>query len=124
MLHLLSALVLVFQIHAGANQISGEVALVSGDISKPGGILFVIAKEAGKPMPVAVLRVPQPKFPLKFTLSAANAMVAGTPFNGPFLITARYSPTGDAMDKSGPEGSEAKPVAVGRTDVKISLKAK
>ena len=75
-------------------------------------------------MPAAVLRIPDPKLPLKFSLSAKNAMVAGTPFDGPFTITARYSPGGDVMDKSGPEGIQAKPVAVGTADLKIELKAK
>lgn len=112
------------QVHAASNEISGEVTLAAGQTLKPGGILFVIAKEAGKPMPVAVLRVPAPKMPYKFSLSEKNAMVPGTKFTGPFLVSARYSPTGDAMDKSGPEGVEAKPVAVGRTDVKIELKGK
>jgi len=123
MIHFLSALCLFFQVYAGSNEISGEVALSSGTALKTGGILFVIAKNPGSPMPVAVLRVPNPKFPFKFTLRAENAMVPGTPFTGPFLINARYSPTGNAMDKSGPEGVEPKPVAVGRTDVKIELKA-
>jgi hypothetical protein len=110
--------------HAAPGEISGVVSAASGVALKPGGVLFVIAKEAGKPMPVAVLRIPDPKLPYSFTLSAKNAMVAGTPFTGPFLITARYSPTGDAMDKSGPEGSAGAPVAAGKSDVKIELKAK
>ena len=57
-------------------------------------------------------------------MSAANAMVPGTPFAGPFTITARYSQSGDAMDKSGPEGTVSKPVAVGTSNLKIELKGK
>lgn len=111
-------------VHAVPGEISGVVTAGSGVKLNPGGVLFVIAKEAGKPMPVAVLRIPDPKLPYTFSLSAKNAMVAGTPFTGPFLITARFSPTGDAMDKSGAEGAVAKPVAVGKSDVKIELKGK
>ncbi len=75
-------------------------------------------------MPAAVLRVPEPKLPYKFALSSKNAMVPGTPFKGPFKITARYSPTGDAMDKSGPETTLLKPIKVGASNLKIELKPK
>lgn len=119
-----ASLFIGMQAQAINHSISGEVSLAKGVTLKPGGVLFVIAKEAGKPMPVAVFRQVEPKFPQKFTLSAENAMIAGTAFKGPYLISARYSPTGDAMDKSGPEGSEAKPVPVGKSYLKIELKAK
>lgn len=109
---------------AATDEISGEVTVAKGVTIPPGGALFVMAKEPGKPMPVAVVRIVEPKFPFKFSLSSKNAMVAGTAFKGTYLVTARFSPTGDAMDKSGPQGTEAKPVAVGRSDVKIELKAK
>ncbi len=112
------------QSQAAKSEISGEVTLAKGVTLKPGGVLFVMAKESGKPMPVAVFRQVEPKFPQKFTLSAEHAMIAGTPFKGAYQISARYSPTGDAMDKSGPEGAEAKPVDVGRGDLRIELKGK
>ncbi len=120
---ILVALFFAFQVHAGPSEISGEVTLAKGITLKPNGVLFIFAKKSGNPMPAAVLRVPNPKLPHKFTLSQKNAMVAGTPFDGPFTVTARYSPTGDVMDKSGPEGSNPKPVAVGTTNVKIEMKA-
>ncbi len=109
---------------AAPSEISGEITVAKGATIKPGGALFVMAKETGKPMPVAVLRVADPKFPFKFTLSEKNAMMPGTPFTGSYLITARYSPTGDAMDKTGPEGTQTNPVAVGSKDVKIEMKAR
>lgn len=121
---MLFTLLVVFQVHASPTEISGEVSLAKGAALKSGGILFIFAKKAGNPMPAAVLRIPDPKLPYKFTISEKNAMAPGTPFDGPFTITARYSPSGDAMDKSGPEGSEAKPVAVGTSNVKIEMKAK
>lgn len=119
----LFALLFVAQVHATPSEISGEVSLAKGVALKPGGILFVIAKTPGVAMPAAVLRIPEPKLPYKFSIGAKNAMAPGTPFDGPFTITARYSPTGDAMDKSGPEGIEAKPVKVGTADLKIEMKA-
>lgn len=126
MTKILFALTLLFatQLHANSKEISGEVILSKGVTLKPGGVLFVIAKKTGVPMPVAVLRVPEPKFPYKFSIGEKNAMAPGTAFDGPFTITARYSPSGDAMDKSGPEGLEAKPVAVGTSSLRIEMKAK
>lgn len=116
------ALLVVFSGAAFASEISGEVRLAQGVSLKPGGVLFVFARKADNPMPAAVVRVPSPKFPHKFSLSAKNAMMPGTPFDGPFLVVARYSPSGDVMDKSGPEGSEVKPVEVGTKNLKIELK--
>jgi hypothetical protein len=123
-IQMLFALSVAFQVHATPSEISGQVSLAKGAALKPGGILFIFAKKAGIPMPAAVLRVPDPKLPYKFSIGAQNAMAPGTPFDGPFTITARYSPSGDAMDKSGPEGSAAKPVAVGTENLKIEMKAK
>lgn len=110
--------------HAAPGEISGQVTLAKGVTLKPGGILFIFAKKDGNPMPAAVIRVPDPKLPHKFTMSAKDAMVPGTPFDGPFTITARFSPTGDVMDKSGPEGVGPKPVTVGTSDVKIEMRIK
>jgi hypothetical protein len=116
-----------YSAQSAEGEIAGQITLAKGVTLKPGGALFVMAKEPGKPMPVAVVRIVEPKFPYKFSLTAKNAMVAGTKFTGSYLVTARYSPTGDAMDKSGPEGHEgtdANPVAVGRSDLKIEMKHK
>lgn len=121
---LLLALMFALPIHASDKEISGEVILAKGAALKPGGVLFIFAKKDGIPMPAAVIRITDPKLPVKFSIGAKNAMAPGTPFDGPFIITARYSPTGDAMDKSGPEGSLAKPVAVGTSKVKIEMKAR
>lgn len=115
-------------------QVSGEVTLKKGlekSLSSE-AVLFVFAKKAGVAagngaMPIAVLRVPQPKFPYKFNLTAANVMAPGTPFEGPFSLYARLSPSGDAMDKSGPQGESLggkKGIQNGQKDVKIELKAK
>jgi hypothetical protein len=123
-MNIITSLVLMFQVYAAPSEISGEVTLAKGVVLKPGGILFIFAKKPGIPMPAAVLRLPEAKLPLKFSISGKNAMAPGTPFDGPFTITARYSPSGDAMDKSGPEGTINQPVKVGTSDVKIELKAK
>ncbi len=107
-----------------AESISGEVTLAKGVTLPTGGVLYIFAKKEGVAMPAAVVRVPSPKLPLKFTIGAQNAMTQGTPFDGPFVLTARYSPSGDAMDKSGPEASSEKAVKVGTSQLKLELKSK
>jgi hypothetical protein len=121
---ILISLLVFFSFQTYAAEVTGEVTLAKGLALKPGGVLFIFAKKAGNPMPAAVLRIPEPKLPYKFILSEKNAMAPGTPFDGPFTITARHSPTGDAMDKSGPEGGTLKPVSVGAKNVKIEMKPK
>lgn len=91
------------------------------------GVLFVIAKKAGAPAqgtpPLAVLRIPQPQFPQAFSIGSSHLMMGGQ-FEGPMSITVRYSESGDAMDKSGPEGSSSSPVKPGTQNLKIELKSK
>lgn len=114
--------------------ISGKVTLAKGadkDL-KPHGALFIFAKKAGQESangtpPLAVLRVVDPQFPYDFSLSAENAMMPGTPFEGPFAVYARYSPSGDALDKSGPQGvgGNAKDkIKLGQKNLQIELKKK
>lgn len=113
--------------------LSGKITLAKGlekDLT-PNGTLFIFAKKAsqadvkGVP-PLAVLRIPSPKFPVEFSLSQENAMMAGTPFEGPFVVSARYSPSGDALDKSGPEATTdaKKPLKAGAKNIAIELKKK
>ena len=115
-----------------SQKISGEISgsiTISKELEKKlsaNGILYIFARKtgaAGGP-PSAVLRIEKPKFPLTFSLSGANAMMPGTPFEGPFTIVARYSPTGDAIDKSGPQGQDKRvDIKPGIKDVKIELTA-
>lgn len=129
---LVSLLVNLFAAVSIASPITGTIT-VDKNLEKEikGGVLFVFAKKAGSKagdgqMPIAVQRVVDPKFPVKFQLGAENAMVQGTLFEGPFIISARYSATGNASDKSGPEGStpDSQKVKPGDKDLKIELKKK
>lgn len=96
-----------------------------------GGVLFVFAKKAGpdsgpndRTPPVAVIKIENPSFPQAFVLTQKNAMIAGTPFTGPFHVIARYSPNGDAMRSPGSlEGMDNRfPSAeLGNKDLKIEL---
>lgn len=110
--------------------LSGRVS-ISKDLEKElsaNGALFIFAKKAsdvdakGVP-PLAVLRIPSPQFPMAFSLSQENAMMAGTSFEGPFVVYARYSPSGDALDKSGPQGTTnaKKPLKLGAKNISLEL---
>jgi hypothetical protein len=61
------------------------------------------------------------KFPFSFRLSAADAMVAGTPFKGPLDITARLSKSGDAVAAKGDLEGVARGIDVGAKDVKVTI---
>ena len=70
---------------------------------KDGGAVFLIAKKAdanGQPSgpPLAVEKVMYTPG-LKFSLSEANAMVAGTELSGDVIVTARYDQDSDAISK-------------------------
>ena len=105
---------------AFAESISG-VVILKGDIPK--GVLFIFAKKFGgrMPMPLAVKKIDNPTFPVKFNLSQKDAMMKKIPFKGPFTITARLSPSGNAMDKSGVQISTKDKIELGQKDIKLIL---
>jgi cytochrome c-type biogenesis protein CcmH len=86
-----------------------------------GGALFLIARNAKTRQIVAVRKADSVTLPQKFQLSGADAMVPGTPFEGPLDVTARWSQAGDAMPAPGDIEGVAKGVAVGAADVKLIL---
>jgi hypothetical protein len=62
-------------------------------------VLFVIARpQAGGP-PLAVKRLPAGPFPLAFEIGAEDAMLAGRPFAGPILLSARIDSDGDPLTR-------------------------
>jgi len=85
-------------------------------------VLFVIArKTAGTPL--AVVRIPQPRFPQPFRIGPENVMMAGTPLEGTVHLSARLSRSGSAgAAQSGDlEGEAAEPVPVGAGNATIVL---
>lgn len=115
-------------------KVGGTITLAKG-LEKnltPNGALFVIAKAAGPDSnpgdhspPIAVVKIDNPKFPQAFVITEKNIMMAGSSLKGPLHIIARYSVSGDAMDKKGAiEGFDAKnpSVDVGNKNVNIVLK--
>jgi cytochrome c-type biogenesis protein CcmH len=87
----------------------------------PTDVLYVIARNARTNAVVAVRREQDVRFPRSFQISAADQMMEGTTFSGPFDITARVSRTGDAIPGKGDLEGTAKGVAVGARGVSITI---
>lgn len=87
----------------------------------PTDALFVIARSAATRQILAVRKAESVRFPFAFEISGADAMVEGTPFVGPFDITARLSKSGDAMPGGGDVEGTAKGVAAGAKNVVVTL---
>ncbi len=103
-----------------ANSLKGVVTYKEKEAK---GILFIFAKkfDGSMPMPLAVKRISNPKFPLKFELSSQDAMIKSIPFKGPFKVIARLTKSGNAMDKTGPQGQTSKSLALGAQEIEILL---
>jgi hypothetical protein len=86
-----------------------------------GGALFVIARNAASHQVAAVRREEPGPFPVRFELTAADVMMAGVTFEGPFDVTARWSKQGDAMPAAGDIEGTARGVQSGAKDVKLVL---
>lgn len=115
-------------------KVGGTVTLLKGLEKQltPNGALYVIAKKAGpdsnpadRTPPIAVVKISNPKFPQAFVITEKNIMIAGTSLKGPLHVIARYSPSGDALDKKGAiEGFDPKfpSTDVGNKNLNIELK--
>ncbi|OUR95749.1 hypothetical protein A9Q84_14705 [Halobacteriovorax marinus] len=103
-----------------AESLSGIVN-IKGKVPK--GTLYIFAKKFGSamPMPLAVQRIESPKYPVKFMLDESKKMIPSIPFKGPFVIVARISPSGSAMDKTGVEVKTSKPISLGAKDIQLTL---
>lgn len=114
------SLILLISTSVFADSISGTVT-VKGDAPK--GVLYIFAKKhnSSMPMPLAVKKIETPKYPVKFTLDESNKMMKSIPFEGPFKVTARVSPSGSATDKSGVEVSTQRPIKIDTNNIKLEL---
>jgi hypothetical protein len=82
---------------------------------QPTAALYITAKDpaSGRGMPLAVVRVPQPiHFPVKFTLSEANAMIPGTKIEGKLAVSARLNQSGSAGPAQAGDIEPAEPLVV------------
>jgi cytochrome c-type biogenesis protein CcmH len=81
-----------------------DIAPALKDKVKPGDVIFLSARrvEGGQiqRMPLAVDRLEVKSFPLPFTLSGANVMMAGTEFKGEVALSARLDRDQEATTRS------------------------
>jgi hypothetical protein len=119
-LFMLLAISLSFQTGALAMSIQGKI---EGPKKHSAKALYIFVKPYGskRPMPVAVRRYDNPKFPLVFEIGPKNVMIKGTPFKGPFQLTVRLSPSGDALDKTGLQKTVSKAVSGGTKNINVKL---
>ena len=92
---------------------------------KPGGAVFLIVKKAdasGAPAgpPLAVDKVAYADN-LKFELTEANAMIAGTELTGDVIVTARYDQDSDAISKQPGDVTGQARVKVPAENVQLTL---
>ena len=77
------------------------------------GVLFIFARTPGQRPPVAVIRKVNPTFPYSFRLGPDHVMIPGGQFKGLFDLIARFSPSGNALQKKGSfEGTTTEGVQV------------
>jgi cytochrome c-type biogenesis protein CcmH len=101
-----------------------EIAPELADNAPVGAILFIIGRRGGGGPPLAVKRVPDPVFPLDFTLGPDDRMIQAMPFTGPITLSARLDSDGNATstepgDLSGV--AQSGPVDPGASGVLIRL---
>ena len=113
--------ILFLSTFAFGKELSGTINIKKGLKTK--GVLFVFAKNYGSKskMPVVVKKIENPTFPVQFTLTAKDTMFPNTPFKGEFEVTARLSPSGDVMDKSGSQVKSLKAIKLGSSDINLTL---
>jgi len=86
---------------AEAEPIEGviRVAPELADRVQDGGILFLIARAGGAGPPLAVIRIPSPRFPLEFSIGPEHRMIRTLPFAGDLQLSARLDFDGDAASR-------------------------
>jgi len=62
--------------------------------------------------PLAVLRIPDPRFPLAFEIGPDQVMMPGMRFEGAIALTARLDADGDAMTRDDGDPQTRSPMAV------------
>ncbi len=77
-----------------------RVAAALQDRVGSGGVLFLIARSGSAGPPLAVQRIPQPRFPLEFALGPEHRMIQTLPFAGELQLTARLDSDGDAGSRT------------------------
>ncbi|RIK94639.1 MAG: c-type cytochrome biogenesis protein CcmI [Burkholderiales bacterium] len=111
---------------SAAAAVAGTVAVDPSlaEQAAQGGTLFVIARAAGgPPVPIAVVRVPAPAFPVSFRLDDTNAMDPSRRLGSAesLELEARLSRSGEAMRKPGDLYGRVENVRPGADGLRIVL---
>jgi hypothetical protein len=111
----------------GAAAIEGRIELAAelAEARPEAGVLFVIARPQGTQggPPLAVLRLPDPEFPLEFSIGPENVMIPSMRFEGAISLSARLDADGNAMTRGNEDISSQveEPLAPGATGVTLLL---
>lgn len=111
----------------GAAPIEGviELAIELAAERPAGAVLFVIARPQGSQggPPLAVLRIPNPDFPLEFSIGPEDVMIPSMQFVGPISLSARLDEDGNAMTRGAGDISSvtAEPLNPGEMGIEIVL---
>jgi tetratricopeptide (TPR) repeat protein len=90
------------------------VELAAGRSVSATGVLFVFLRPGESGPPVAVKRIPAPRFPVQLALTSDDAMMAGAELPAAGTLVARLAASGNATSRS-PEDLEASaPAALGQ----------
>jgi hypothetical protein len=103
-----------------------KVHMKAKDRVAAGGAVFVIVKKAGPdgaPMgpPLAVDKLTWTKDELKFSMTDAQSMIAGTELSGDVVVTARYDQDSDAISKQPGDVTGSVRVKVPADNVTLTL---
>jgi len=98
---------------AGTVRLSPKLTVGTGDV------LYLIARQGA--VTLAVQRIEAPRFPLEFSLSAADAMVSGAAFEGKVDVVARVSRSGDAIPSSGDIEGVTKDVPIPASGIAVTI---
>lgn len=108
--------------------IAGTITLPASNRARVarGDVIFLAARRVGGPpgpgAMMAVQKLQADNFPMPFAISARDAMIPGTPFEGHMSITVRVDKDGDALTRGkGDVYGQAADVVVGTTDLTIAL---
>ena len=107
--------------------ITGEITLPAElAMARPDdAVLFVIARPEGVQggPPLAVLRIPDPEFPLAFSIGPENVMIPSMQFAGAISLSARLDADGNAMTRTPGDISSARQdgLAPGASGVVLEL---
>lgn len=103
-----------------------ELAPALRSQASPDDTVFIFARpQDGSRMPIAVAKTTVAKLPYDFVLDDSSAMVAESRLSAQtqVIVLARVSKTGNAVAKPGDLESEAKPVKVGESKLKVVINA-